>query len=683
MADGLSSDNVTALLEDLQGTLWIGTRDAGLNRLRHGKVRPFRPSPGTGSLTIFGMIEDLDGRIWVGTVRSGLYYIEADKLLPFHQDPTLEGRSIFSLALDGAGRLLVGTDGVGLKIIAEGAVRTLSTSDGLSNNTIVSLYGDAAGDIWVGTYGGGLNRIRDREISVVRAEDGLPNDRIFRILEDDSGHLWMTCNDGIFSLSKAELEAFFAGESAALSPVVYGGEHGLLSTECAAGTHPAGWRGREGVLWVPTQKGVARLDPGRQWRNPVPPPVWIETISVDGKAYRPDSSPRLEPGQDRFEFTYTGLSFLLPEKVRFRYRLEGFDPDWIDVGPVRSATYTNLPSGRSYRFVVTAANNDGLWNEQGAAFSFYLRPYFHETPAFLGLLGIGLLALAWGGYRLRVRQLVRRTQDLERKVAERTAEVVAEKDRVKAANRELARLNQIKSEFLSIAAHDLKNPLTVILGFANLIGLGKQPAEKILAMGGSISASVKQMLSIISDLLDTTAIEAGQLRLDLQSTDLMSIALEVIGQNHARAADRQIELSFEGDLDADFSLHADGERISRVIDNLIGNAIKFSPDGGAVTLRLERRGLAEACVLRLSVEDRGPGISGEDQRKLFLRFQRLSAQPKGGENSTGLGLSIVKHFVEMHGGRVWVESQPGHGATFWVELPAAYGGGDHAASVGA
>ncbi|MCP3962854.1 MAG: hypothetical protein GY719_33870 [bacterium] len=674
-ADGLSSNSVTALLEDRDGSLWIGTRDAGLNRLRDGRITRLTRSDGSSGDSIFSLLEDRAGRLWAGTVRSGLRTVEDGRLVQYRGDPDLDGSSIFALALDVDGNLLIGTDGAGLKTLGPGGITTLTTADGLSNDTVVALAADSEGTIWAGTYGGGLHRIRGREVVSIGTGDGLFDDRVFQILDDGAGRLWMSSNRGIFSVAKRELEAFSLGRAPRVTSIAIGKEHGMLSTECAAGTQPAGWCDSRGSLWFPTAEGVVSLDPEDLRPNPVAPPVHIESVLVDGEPLSPSDEARLGPGHERLEFSYAGLGLRVPEMVRFRYQLEGFDRGWVEAGGARSTTFTNLPTGKSYRFVVTAANEDGVWNPRGASFSFYVEPHFYETPAFLALSGSLVALLGWGAYRARTNQLHRRTQALERTVAERTAEVVAEKERVESANLELAKLNRIKSEFLAIAAHDLKNPLTVIYGHAGKISKGVREEGRVRRMGRSIFASIDQMLNIIDDLLDSTAIETGKLRLRRTLTDLATLAAEAVESNHVRAAERDIRLVFTVDLDEDYDALVDADRIGRVFDNLISNAVKFSQDHSSVDVTLERidsdsSTVSRSTVLRFSVRDQGPGLSTEDQAKLFRRFERLSAAPVAGDSSSGLGLSIVKQFTEMHGGYVQVVSRLGRGSTFLVDLPA-------------
>jgi two-component system sensor histidine kinase/response regulator len=240
--------------------------------------------------------------------------------------------------------------------------------------------------------------------------------------------------------------------------------------------------------------------------------------------------------------------------------------------------------------------------------------------------------------------------------------------RLESTNEELRRLNHLKSRFLAVAAHDLKNPMTTILLLADQLSDALDdpaaigPKRKQLQR---IRESTLKMLGIIQALLDSAAAEAGQYELNLQPIDLAALAQEVVEDNRIYAESKQITLHCEFPTEESMVAQIDAARFRDVMDNLINNAIKFSPAHRTVWVSLEK---TKGKIL-FRVKDQGPGLTEEDKKLVFGLYQRLSAQPTGSEFSTGLGLSIVKQRVELHGGRVWVESQHGEGATFQVELP--------------
>ena len=302
---------------------------------------------------------------------------------------------IATLYEDAKGNLWIGTFG-GLSRLTNEEFTTFTTRDGLSSDAVISLYEDSDGTLWIGTNGGGLNRMKDGKLTAYTTSNGLLDDVVYRILEDGRNNLWLSCRKGIFHISKKELDEFAGGRIASIAPVAYGTADGMMTRECSGGGDPAGWKGRDGKLWFPTIKGVAMIDPERIKTNSQ------RAAGCDrANTYRRSNHSRraiassCRPGTTRFDLYYTAPSFVAPEKVRFKYKLEGFDKDWIDSGTRRIAYYTNLRPG-AYTFRVIASNNDGVWNETGAAFGLYLKPYFYQTYWFYAVL-LARSGSAWRG----------------------------------------------------------------------------------------------------------------------------------------------------------------------------------------------------------------------------------------------------------------------------------------------
>ena len=400
-ADGLSSDIVLALAEDAQGDLWVGTPD-GLDRFHEGRFKAYTSADGLANDFVRSIYEDQRGALWIGT-RGGLTRLQAGVFNIYTTQDGLPNDFVGTILEDAQGNLWVGTLG-GLSRFRDGRFTTYTTRDGLSSDVVISLYEDGAGVLWIGTNGGGLDRFKDGKFTAYTAPAGLFADVVYRVLEDGQNNLWLSGNKGIFRLGKQELNDFAAGRVQTVTSIVYGTADGMPTRECSGGGHPAGWRGRDGRLWFPTIKGVAMIDPAQIKLNEQPPPVRIEQINVDDEPLALGRTGTLAPGKSRFDFAYTAPSFIAPEQVRFKYKLEGFDRDWVDGGARRVAYYTNLPPGR-YKFTVIAANNDGVWNETGASFEFYLRPHFYQTYWFYALCLLALALAAWQLYRLRVRRM--------------------------------------------------------------------------------------------------------------------------------------------------------------------------------------------------------------------------------------------------------------------------------------
>jgi ligand-binding sensor domain-containing protein/signal transduction histidine kinase len=399
-ADGLSSNVVLAVFGDAAGNIWAGTPD-GLNRFKDGRFKIFTSADGLANDSVRSIYADHSGNLWIGTP-GGLTRLRGDRFNVYTTADGLPNDFVGTIDEDGQGNIWIGTLG-GLSKFKDDTFTTFTTREGLSSNVVISLHPDADGALWIGTSGGGLNRLKQGKFAAYTSRNGLPDDVVYSILEDRQSGLWLSSNKGIFRIEKHELDELANG-AGSITPVLYGTADGMATRECSGGGHPAGWRGADGKLWFPTIKGVATIDPDRIKLNDRPPPVAIEQVRVDDEPVTQAHSAELSPGKSRFDFYYTALSFVAPEKVRFKYKLEGFDPDWVDGGTRRIAYYTNLRPGR-YTFRVMAANNDGLWSPNGAAFELYLRPHFYQTIWFYALLILSLAFIAWQLYRFRLRQV--------------------------------------------------------------------------------------------------------------------------------------------------------------------------------------------------------------------------------------------------------------------------------------
>lgn len=397
--DGLSSNVVVALASDDSGNLWAGTPE-GLNRLSQGKFTVYTAADGLANNDVRSILADHRGNLWIGT-RGGLTRIKNGVFKTYTEVDGLANDLVATIYEDLRGDLWIGTFG-GLTKFSNEEFSSLTSKDGLSADVVISLFEDVEGTLWVGTNGGGLNRLKDGRVTAYTTSSGLLDDVVYRIMDDGQNNLWLSCRKGVFHVSKRELDDFANGTITAIAPVAYGTADGMMTRECSGGGDPAGWRGADGTLWFPTIKGVAVIDPQKIKTNTVPPPVTIEEIRVGEQSFAPRGSIELPPGNSRLEFYYTAPSFMAPDKVRFRYKLEGFDSDWVEGGTRRAAYYTNLRPG-SYTFRVIASNNDGVWNQTGATFGFYLKPYFYQTYWFYALVLLMLALLAWQFYRFRVR----------------------------------------------------------------------------------------------------------------------------------------------------------------------------------------------------------------------------------------------------------------------------------------
>jgi transcriptional regulator with PAS, ATPase and Fis domain/ligand-binding sensor domain-containing protein len=435
-----SAAGLMSLHQDRAGSIWVGGY-SGLLRIRNGQVTRYNANnSGLKGVPVTAISEDGEGRLWIGAgaETGGLYQFKDGAFIPYRKDQGLVSNRVRRIMQDRQGALWIGTER-GLSRFKDGVFTNYTTQNGLSHDYVREVYEDADGALWIGTYGGGLNRFKDGRFAHITTEHGLFDNVVSRILEDDHGNFWMSCNRGIYRASRRELNDLADGQIRSITCLSYGVGDGMKSSECNGGGQPAGWKTADGMLWFPTLQGVVRVDPNQI--NPLPPSVSIERALINQTAVDLGHPVEMPPGPGDLEISYTGLSFVAPAKVRFKYKLDGYDRDWVSAGARRVAYYTSLPPGR-YTFRVRACNNDGVWNETGAAFEFSLAPYFYQTGTFYALWVAALALVGWAGYKWRVKHLERRTQELETIVADRTAEVVEQKNQLARTNDQLERANE-------------------------------------------------------------------------------------------------------------------------------------------------------------------------------------------------------------------------------------------------
>jgi signal transduction histidine kinase/ligand-binding sensor domain-containing protein len=419
---GLPNSFVWSLLEDRQHQLMVGTWGGGL-RIRD--ENGFRTLPGLEdtSRPMLALFQDREGMLWIGT-RSGLARYNKGQCTWFTRQEGLAVPDVRAITEDSNGAIWFGMSGGGLGKIQDDKITQYRKPDGLASDFIWSLRYETDGTLWIGTFGGGLCRLKQGKFVTVSTREGLPNNVICHIADDGHGNYWMSSYGGIFRVNRDELNKCADGAQKVVHCISYGRADGLSTLECSGGFQPAGCRTSDGRLWFPTSKGLAVLDPEDVRINPRPPPIVIEEVTVDG-----DTIPSfpgtgqatrhgltIPPGKQRFEFRYTGLSFVAPEKVRFKYRLKGLESEWVDANR-RFATYSYLKPG-DYTFEVTACNNDGIWNDTGASLALTVLPQFWQTWWFTaGSVMAGMCAVAGGARYATRRRLRQRMEKLERQRA--------------------------------------------------------------------------------------------------------------------------------------------------------------------------------------------------------------------------------------------------------------------------
>jgi signal transduction histidine kinase/ligand-binding sensor domain-containing protein/DNA-binding response OmpR family regulator len=672
----LAGESVCSMVEDGDGDLWLGACGNGLYRLKGSVLTRIGARKGLPSNFIRVLLAGRDGTVWLGTDGNGLSRFRNGQFENYTTEDGLASNFIRALYEDREGNLWIGTEGGGINRLRGGHFQTFTSADGLSSNNVLAILEDRDGTLWLGTRDEGLARLRNGKFAVYTTSNGLFSNLVYQILEDGQDNLWMSCNQGVFRVSKKELNDFAEGRIPRVHSAAFGESDGMMSKECSGSYQPAGWATQDGRLWFPTRKGVATINPAQLKLNLLPPPVVIEGVMVDNRPAQNNVSARFGPGHGNLEVQYTALSLTAPQKVNFKYRLEGFDSSWIDAGTRRTAYYTNLPPGH-FTFRVSACNNDGIWNESGASFSFDLSPRFYQTRLFYVFGMLGLLSAAVAIYKLRMRSMARsaallsrmveqRTKDLQREVSERKlAEdaLRASEEALRHAKEAAEAASRAKSEFLANMSHEIRTPMNGVLGMTDLLlDTGLSPEQ--LDYASLVKSSADSLLTIINDILDFSKIEAGRLDLEDVEFKLRDTLIPVTKTLAVRAQQKGLELNCDFSPDVPETLRGDPSRLRQIVTNLLGNAIKFTEQGEVGLGVIVESKAPDQVQLHFVARDTGIGIAPEKQKLIFEAFSQADGSTARKFGGTGLGLTISKQLVQMMGGKIWVESAVGQGSSF-------------------
>ncbi len=639
---GLPIYPIRSLFEDSHGNIWIGMQN-GLLQYHNGTFHTYSIKDGLASTYIRAIGEDHEGHMWIGTYNAGIHRLENGQFVNYRQKgvPMNVIRSVF---VDHNGNVWVGGNEAVIRW-QKNIITTYTQKDGLPFEPIYDMMEDSEHTLWMGSYGGGLVRLKDGKFTRITHSQGLFNNVVYKILEDKRGYLWMSSINGISCVHKQMLNDFAEGKINRVQCTGYTISDGMVSSDCAGNSQSAGCSTSDGHLWFPTAGGIVVVDPTHLEINTLPPPVVIERVVVDRVDYAPYTYRHFLPGSGQVEFYYGGMSFIAPQKVHFRYMLEGFEKEWRFVGTRREAYYTNLAPG-NYVFRVSACNSDGVWNETGASFAFELEPHFYQAYWFYGLVLIAVGGTVFGGYRLRVWQLLQRERDLEQHVRERTAQL-------EATNKEL-------EAFSYSVSHDLRAPLRSIDGFSN--ALMEDYANKLDTQGKDflrrVCAASQSMEQLIDDMLKLSRVTRGEMQ--RTTIDLSSLARTIASELQNSQPDRIVTF----DIASGLVVQADRYLLSIVLKNLLDNAWKFTSTHS--TTRIEVRMMMHKGQPTYFVRDDGVGFNMAFAGKLFGAFQRMHSTSEF--DGTGIGLATVRRIIHRHGGQVWAEAEIEKGSTFYFTL---------------
>ncbi len=419
VANGMPASFVRTIAQDTRGAVWLGTR-SGLVRYHKGRLSTFTMKNGLSFDNVRTLLALPDGSIWIGTAQGTIDEYRNGRFTPV-ETLGLSNTVIRAMFRDRSGNIWIGHD-EGMIRWKDNEITTFNRADGSPTEPVYSFLEDGDGTLWIGTYGGGLYRLKNHTFVHITSKVGLFDDVVFQILDDEQQYLWMSCNRGIYRVSKEQLNNFADGKISSITCTSYGTSDGMMTSECNGNSQPAGCRTHDGNLIFPTAKGVVVINPRDLRTNSIPPPVVLEQAIIDGRSYPSTLSAHAPAGKGELEFVYAGLSYTAPEKVKFKYFLDGYDENWKEAGARRTALYTNIPPGQ-YTFRVIACNNDGLWNLEGATFEFEIARHYYQARWFYVIIVILICGVAFAFYRARVWQLLQREKILKQRVEESLAKI--------------------------------------------------------------------------------------------------------------------------------------------------------------------------------------------------------------------------------------------------------------------
>jgi signal transduction histidine kinase/ligand-binding sensor domain-containing protein len=679
--NSICGNYILEIFEDSDGNIWIGTWANGItvfnkekNSFKHFKYDPSNPN-GISSPNIWTISEDADKNIWIGTYGGGVsqYDRKNDKFISYRFDASnpsgLSGNFVNIIYSDKKGNLWIGTNGKGLDLFNKKTKTFTHFSDDGSKNSISSndvndLKEDGEGNLWIGT-GQGLSRMdsKTRQFTSYYIKDGLPDNTIAALLFDKTGNLWISTYNGLsrFNPVTKTFKNFDIND-------------GLQSNEFKMNSC---YKSGSGKMYFGGVNGFNGFFPDSiQEKKYVPPLVFTDfqvfnkqvTVSEKGddksllkQSITATKELVLSYDQSVISFEFASLNYVFQNKKRYSYMLEGFDKDWNDIGTKHTATYTNLDPGK-YIFKVRGLNNEGSWSSNIAAIQLTITPPFWLTWWFRIAVIIVVVGSVITFYLVRINAVKRQKNILQQKVKEQTIQLVLSneeerKARLEAdhANEELEKKNKELEQFVYIASHDLREPLRTTSGFVELFqkqykGKLDKKADTYL---GYITQAAGRMTMLIDDLLDYSRIDSKK---ELQQVDCSIILSEVLADLGIALNETGAEINASG-LPV-ISAHLTS--IKQLFQNLIANGIKFSKKDIPPQINISAENGRD--YWQFAFKDNGIGIEEKHKEKIFLIFQRLHTRNE--YEGSGIGLAHCKKIVELHGGKIWIESEPGEGTTF-------------------
>jgi signal transduction histidine kinase/ligand-binding sensor domain-containing protein/DNA-binding response OmpR family regulator len=674
-----SQIELKSILEDRNGNIWAGSFGNGIYIIdpKSDKVKRIRGDINNNNTIandfIHCIYESSDGNIWIGTGAGGLNkFNPVDKsFVHYRHDPnnskSVSTDEVTAVCEDKQGFIWAGTSIGGLSRLDPGNgdferfTHNISDINTISSNRIICLYLDKKSDLWIGTFGGGLNKWNPESKSFIHytTANGLPSNIICSILEDSFGNLWISTDKGI-SKFNSELNTFKN----------YDYTDGLQGNEFL---HGSGFKSKtNNHFYFGGVNGLNIFNPNDFNAPGKLSDIIFTDFKIFNKSVLPGEESALSTNilyakeitlsydQNFITFEFSSMDFNNPSKNQYAYMLEGFNKNWINAGNQRIATYTNLDPGE-YIFRVKATNSDGIWNEDGISIRVILHPPWWQTWWAYILYAFAFAGILYGARQFELNRVKLRNQ-LEIKHFE------AQK---------LQEVDQMKSRFFANISHEFRTPLTLILGM-----LDRFQKKSVIAKDKNdlqvMKNNAERLLQLINQLLELSRLEAGSERLQAIKTDLIKFVRRIIASLLSLAEQKKLMIKFNGipfhqiqtissKEDNEIFVYFDREMIETVIYNLLGNAIKFSPEGEEINISINKTGrFAEIIIMNTGV-----AIPEEKLPYIFNRFYQVDDSGTRGYEGTGIGLALAKELIELHSGEIAVYSSDYERdeTTFVVRLP--------------
>ncbi len=657
--NSICSDSVVCIAGDTfnPSILWIGTEN-GLDQFNtqtetfiHYKHKLGDPTSLSNN-TIIHLLVDREGNVWVGAI-GGLCKLdrETGKFVTYTGYNQAEGiigsSNVTFIYEDRKSKLWIGYNGVGLLEFDkenESFKPYFTEINGVYLNSIQSICEDKFGNFWVGEYMQGLNLIdadKGLIINKYTTENGLIENRILYVIADDLGAIWFTNHSGLTRFDARTKLFRHYNSSEGLVDVSFYSWYTLLKSD-------------NGNIFFSGKNGLNLFNPEDVVDDPTPPQVIIKKVSLFN---RPDDKIEydgfiselkelsLPYNQNDLSFQYVGFHYGEPLQNQYKYILEGFDEKWIDAGNLRTATYTNLDPGE-YVFRVKASNRDGVWNEKGASIIIIIKPPLWATTWAYLFYALAFISLIYFTWKLQIKR-IRAKQEFEMSRFEA---------------KKLHEVDEMKSRFFTNISHEFRTPLTLILGpvkqMIEKLNEGKMKDDLSL-----VHRNANKLLGLVNQLLDISKIESGNMKLRTTPQNIIPLLKALVLSFTSYAERKQITLKFNSSED-EIIVYLDREKIEKIFTNLLSNAFKFTPNGGSIETRVTQ----DNSYFKVGISDTGIGIAEEKLKRIFDRFYQVDGSHTREQEGTGIGLSLTKELVELHKGKIEVESEEGKGTTFTVSL---------------